>query len=288
VSPSGRLYVADEVNHQVLCYEPDGRHLRTFPVLYGGYHLFVDDQERVWALYRKLFHPFAIAAHRDGKIEREIEVTLPRRSPNGDRVFVDSAGNLCLHWVTSWQAVGNLSEPETRTGTMDIPMTGETWEYAATFQAGTLGAERSGFLSRHAPRCYLLDEQEGALITQDLTGKELARWPVRSTIERDLGAETEVRLTVPGSVRVVGDDRAGNVCLLARNRARAEGKSPFSLVLFTPDGVLSLAANCLPSAIHYGAEVQFYLSSVVLAGDGALYQLCSDGEQGVKVVKWSR
>jgi len=286
VSPRGDLYVGDEVNQRILRFERNGRLISSFGAAYGGYHMFVDAEENVYAMFRRPFQPFTIAVYRDGEVIREIGLGHLKRNPAGDRIWVDFRGGLHLNLVSQYMPIGNLTEPVEKPMTMENLITGEKWEYVAACQQSGFGGVRQGCPSRRFDRVYGFADAD--LVVTNMKGQETGRFSVRGPVTEKLGLEKGASLDVPNAVRVFGDDPAGNVYLVVRNRVKAPGKSAFSIAKFSLDGAVLLAADLHPNGIHYGSEVQFYPSSLAVDRHENVYQLCTEGETGVMIVKWSK
>ena len=285
VASSGVIYLADEVNQRILRFGADGTFLSSFPAAYGGYHLFVDDKEDVYTLFRRPLEPFAIAVYREGKLVGEIEVPPVLRNPNGDRVWLDCHGALFLHYNHSHQPLVKLTEPRTETRRITNYLSGESWEFGAEFRKAELGPVTKGYLSRHADKVYVVDEA-GVVSVNDRKGEATARIDVRALVTEEVGIEQGANLGVARAIRVFGEDPDGDLYLVVRNRLRRPGISAFSIVKVSPDGRMLLAADCYPCEIHYGSEVQFYPSTLTVDRKGCVYQLCTDEEKGVHVIKF--
>lgn len=287
VATSGVVYLADEVNQRVLRFDAKGAFLSSFPAAYGGYHLFVDHKEDVYTLFRRPLEPFAIGVYRDGKLVREIEIPPALRNPNGDRVWLDWQGALFLNYNHSHQPLVNLTEPRTEARRITNYLSGDSWEFSATFGKAELGPVVPGYLSRYADRVYEVDEA-GVLVVSDRGGDEVARIDIRALVTEQAGVEKGANLAVARAIRVFGEDGAGNLYLVVRNRLRRPGISAFSIVKVNLEGEMLLATDCYPCEIHYGSEVQFYPSTLTVDRAGCVYQLCTDGEEGVQVIKFAR
>ena len=287
VAPKGDIYIGDEANQRILRFDPSGKHADTFDAAYGGYYLSVDKDGNVYTLFRRMFQPFTIAVYRDGKVVREIGLSFLMRNPMGDRVWVGPNGRLGLSFVQSYRPLTKLSAPETKPCVMENLVTGEKWSYTAQCRKGTLARDKQGCPSRYFDKVYVLGA-DGGLSIRDHAGKTLGGFDVRGAVAKTVGAEPGADLALGRALRVFGEDPQGNVYVLARNRIRRTGKSAFGIAKFSPKGRVLFAADCYPCDIHYGSECQFFPSTLDVDTTGAVYQLCTEGKKGVRVVKWSR
>jgi len=286
VSATGTIYVGDEVNERILYFAADGKLISSFAAAYGGYHMFVDKNDHIYTVFRRPFEPFTIAVYHEEKVIREIALSPFNRNPAGDRIWVDCNGGLHFNLVQQYQPLTKLTEPEERPMTMENLITGAEWSYTAACRKATLGKMHNGYLSRFFDKVYAPGED--GLVVHTMQGAELARFAVREVVRSRIGLEKGVSLDVPRAIRVFAEDPAGNIYLLVRNRTRGPAKSAFSIVKFSPGGNAIFATDTFPNGIHYGSEVQLYPSSLTVGSDGSIYQLCTEGEIGVRIMKWSK
>lgn len=286
VSPKGDIYIGDEVNQRILRFDGVGKPVSCFSAAYGGYHLSVDGQGNLYTVFRRPFQPFTIAVYRDDKVVKEIGLSYFKRNPAGDRIWVDHKGDLHFNLIHSYQPLKDFTEPEERQTAIENLITGERWEYTALCHKCTLASVRTGYLSKYFDRVYVLSE--GNLITRNMAGVVEGQVPVKELVTEQIGLEEGVSLDIGNALRVFGEDPSGNIYLLVRNRIKTPGTCAFSIVKLSSNGKILFAADAYPNDVHYGSEVQFYPSSLDVDPDGNIYQLCTEGESGVKVMKWSK
>jgi len=286
VSPKGDIYIGDEANQRILRFGGKGKPMSCFSAAYGGYHLSVDGEGNLYTVFRRPFQPFTIAVYREDKVVKEIGLSYFKRNPAGDRIWVDHKGSLHFNLVHSFQPLRDFTEPEEKQMAMENLITGERWEYTAACQKCTLESVRTGYLSKYFDRVYVLSE--GDLIIRNMAGVAERQFPAKKLITEQIGLEEGVSLDIGSALRVFGEGPLGSIYLLVRNRIKRPSTCAFSIVKLGLDGKILFAADAYPNDVHYGSEVQFYPSSLDVDRDGNIYQLCTEGETGVKVMKWSK
>jgi len=286
VAGDGTLYIGDEVNQRILCYDSEGMPLSCFEAAYGGYCMFVDDSGDLYTMFKRLFAPFTIAVWRAGQVIREIELGYMKRNTEGDRVWLDYQGGLHLNLVASYQPIVNLSDPVERPFVMENLVSGSSRQYSARWQRSEFGPVREGYLSRYFDRVYVLVEAD--LVVRTLAGMELSRLGVKQLVRDVIGIESGVSLDVARALLIFGEDRLGHVYLLARTRIKRPGTSAYTMVKLSSEGEIVFACDTFSTEIHYGSEVQFYPCSLAVDARGSIVQLCTDGETGVRLMRWSK
>ena len=285
VAPDGSIYVGDEVNQRILAFDAAGAMTACFDAAYGGYHMFVDDAGDLYTVFRRLFAPFTVAVYRNGRVIREIDLGFFKRNPAGDRVWVDCRGGLHLNLITNYQPIINLSQAVEKQLTMENLISGTKWEYSARRQSSEFGAMCEGYPSRYSDRVYV--SVDGELVVRNLAGVEQSRFNLKQPILDQIGLETGVSLDISRALQIFGEDKTGNVYLLARLRIKRPGKSAHTIVKFSNVGTLLFVSDAFPTAIHYGSEVQSFPCSLDVDAHGNIYQLCTEGESGVRLMKWT-
>lgn len=284
VSHDGRIILGDEVNERILVFKADGTLLQSFPAAYGGYYSSVDDNGQILTLFRRPLAPFAVAIYEGGRVVEEIEVPPMLRNPLGDRIRRDMQGQLFFQYRDAHQYLTELSEAETLERSMCNYVTEKRWSYTTACREARLGAVTPGIVSFCSDQIYRI-EDDGRLSVIEAGGKQTTQIDVPSVVTSRLGVEAGANPATKSAVCVVGDDAQGNIVTLVRTRIRKATVNPWTLVMFGAHGTIRMAMDCYPCAIHFGSEAQFYPSTITVTADGTLYQLCTEGEKGVQIIR---
>ncbi|MBT3378730.1 MAG: hypothetical protein HN742_21460 [Lentisphaerae bacterium] len=283
VSSEGRIVIGDEVNERILIFSADGALLKSFPAAYGGYYMSVDTEGRILTLFRRPLAPFAVAIYEEGRVVEEIEVPPMLRNPVGDRVRRDSGGRLFVQYRTTYQYLTKLSAPQTLEKSMCNYVTEKRWGYTTACRTARLGVEKPGVVGHRSGRIYQIAD-DGRISVVEPDGAPRQEIDVPALVAGAFGSEAGANPATKSAVGIIGDDASGSIIAIVRTRLRTPTVNPWTLVVFSPDNTIRLAMDLYPCAIHYGTEAQFYPSTLTVTPDGSIYQLCSEGEQGVQII----